>query len=445
MTPALEARFAAHLATLRLAPGRTIVAVSGGPDSLALLHLLARVAPTAGLDLVVAHADHGLHPESGQVAARVRQWAGALGLPVVVGSLRLPEGSGESVARRERYRWLRRMAVEQGAAYVMVAHHREDQAETVLMRLLAGSGPSGLAGMAARRGILIRPLLPFGRDELRAHLADLPGWQPWDDPANADPRHTRSWLRTAVLPMLRRRDPAVDDRLVQVARQAATQRAAWDAVLELLPGLDPAAIRGGVSVAGAPLRDYDSGLGLTLVQALARRAGLVVGPKAAGRILALVGGGRSGAWTPLPEGWRAELSFGRLRLVRPAAEVPEAVPIGGAGRGEVSWGRWRVRWGPEATATPAVRDGWTAWFIPGWYTLRAWEPGDRVRPLGGRGSRLVVRCLQDARVPRAERPAWPVVTGADAGPVIWVPGICRGEGAIPSPGMEALKVECNES
>lgn len=438
----LESRFAAHLGTLGLAPGRAVVAVSGGADSLALLHLLARAAPEARLDLVVAHADHGLHAESGRVAAMVAERAESLGIPIVVGALRLPAGSGESVARRERYRWLRRVVAEQGAAYLMVAHQREDQAETVLMRTLAGSGPAGLAGMAARRGPVVRPLLPFARAELRAYLASAPGWEPWEDPANADTRHTRSWLRTAVLPLLRERDRAVDQRLVRLAEQAAVQREAWDAVLDLLPGLDPKDERGGISVAGTPLQGYDSRLSQTLIQALARRVGVVVGPSAARRVLAMAEGGRSGAWTPLADGWRAELAFGRLRMVRPAGAPSEAVGIGGAEPGELSWGVWRLRWRLEMMAEAPVRDGWTSWFIPGWYTVRPWQPGDRVRPLGGRGARLVVRCMQDARVPRPERVSWPMVEGAQHGPVLWVPGICRGEGAVPSPGTEALKVEC---
>jgi len=441
----LEARFAAHLGSLGLAPGRAVVAVSGGTDSLALLHLLAHAAPGAGLDLVVAHADHGLHPDSGLVAERVAARAAALGLPVEVAALGLPPGAGESRARRERYRWLRRVVRDHRAAYLMVAHQREDQAETVLMRALAGSGPAGLAGMAARRGSLIRPLLPFRRAELQAHLAGVPGWEPWEDPANIDPRHTRSWLRSAVLPLLRGRDPKVDERLLRLADQAAVQRVAWDAALDRLSGLDPVRVRGSISVAGGPLRGYDSPLALTLIQALGRRVGVVIGPIAAGRVWRMLKRGRSGAWSPLAGGWRAEVAFGRLRLSPPPAGDPGTLRIGGLEAGRGTWGLWRVRWRLDVADAPVPRDGWASWFIPGWYEVRAWRPGDRVRPLGGRGGRLVVRCMQDARLPRQDRAGWPVVDGAVAGPVLWVPGICRGEGAVPPPGSEALRIEFDES
>ena len=120
-------------------------------------------------------------------------------------------------------------------AFVLTAHHADDQVETVLMRALAGSGPAGLAGMAARSGLLVRPLLPFRRALLAGYVRGraLPVWY---DPANQNPRHLRSWLRGDALPMLRSRLPKVDEALLSVARQAGRDRAAWDAVLDLLPG-----------------------------------------------------------------------------------------------------------------------------------------------------------------------------------------------------------------
>jgi len=441
----LEHRFAEHLEGLGLVPGPALVGVSGGRDSLALLHLMAATAAARGWTLVVGHADHGLHPDSAAVAAGVTAAARRLGLPIFCGRLDLPPGTGETGARRARYRWFRQVMREQGLGYLFLAHQREDQAETVLMRVLAGSGPAGLAAMAPVAGVVVRPLLGFSGTDLAAYLREL-GIPWWEDPANADPRHTRSWIRTVVLPLLAARDPRVPDRLVGVAAQAAESRAAWDAGLEVLPGLDPRREGGVVSVAAAPLSGYDSRLARTLLQALGRRSGATIGPRAAARAVTLAAGGRSGGWVPLGGDWAAELAFGRLRLV-PAdrGQVPEAAGLGGEPEGVLGFGRWRLRWRTEPAPARIPRDGWTSWFPPGWYPVRGWQPGDRIRPLGGTGHRLVVRCLQDARVPRGDRAGHPVVMGGTPGTVLWVPGTCRGELAVPAPGVEAMRVDVEES
>ena len=217
----LEGTFAEHLAALPLRSGIGLVAVSGGPDSLALLHLMVRCREAHGLRLVVAHADHGIHPDSARIAAAVGEAAGALGLPCEVGQLRLGPGAAEGAARTARYAWLFSTLDRLGAGVVLTAHHREDQVETVLMRFLSGSGPAGLAGMAEVRPRLVRPLLTAGRAELRRYLAEL-GVPAWDDPANVSAAHLRSWLRGSVIPLIGRQLPDLDRRILAVARQAGT-------------------------------------------------------------------------------------------------------------------------------------------------------------------------------------------------------------------------------
>lgn len=437
----LEARFLAELATLRLEPGPVVVGVSGGADSLALLLLLCRTADRHPFTPIVAHADHGIHPGSAGIATQVESHAAALGVPVRIGRLELGAGTGEDPAREARHRWLRSVRLAEGARWIMLAHHRDDQAETVLMRVLAGSGPAGLAGMAPVRGTLVRPLLWAGRQELAALVREA-GWQPWDDPANGDSRNNRSWLRTTLMPTLLDRDPRAVDRLLGLARQAADARTAWDAVIDRLPELAPEASRGVVSVAATPLQDYDSRLACAVIQAAGRRAGAIVGPAAAGRVERLVEGGRSGAWVNVGGGWRAELAFGRLRFVPPGApERAPSVSLGESGGGAFRWGRWEVRWGAGEVPVRVTREGWSSWFIPGACELRSWAPGDRIRPRGAPGSRLVVRCMQDARVPRTDRQGWPVVVGRESGVVLWVPGICRAEDAVPTPGSEAMRID----
>lgn len=435
--------FRRHLPTLGLHPGRALVAVSGGPDSVALLDLLARTGDLHRLELGVGHIDHGIQPDSAVVAGRVEALAAHYGLACETGSLGLGPGASETASRVARYAWLETVRARIGADYVFTAHHADDQAETVLMRVLGGTGPAGLAAMAARAGCLVRPLLPFRRVELVRHLSEAglaeAGHSAWLDPANADPRHLRSWLRIGVLPAIRDRIPQADARLVRVARQAGRDRAAWDTLLDVLPGLDCRDEADGISVAATLLRRYDSPLAEALVMAAARRAGKSIGERAAQRVSALVRAGVSGASTPLGRGWKAELAFDRLRLV-PADEGGAPAPWTLSGpAGERAWGRWRFHWAVEPAPVRQPRLGGTAWFVPGSLTVRGWRPGEWIRPLGGAGGRLLVRCFQDARVPRGRRPGWPVVVEGER--VVWVPDVCRSDTLIPTEGTEALRVD----
>ena len=303
---------------------RLLVAVSGGPDSLALLHLLHDTRASHQLELLVAHVDHGIHPDSGVVAQRVAQQAASLGWPFLVGRLALGAGTSETRARAARHEWLERMRRAEGADAIVFGHHRDDQIETVLLRVLAGSGPAGLAGMLPRRGRRLRPLLGFRRAELDAFLAAR-GVDAWADPANDDRAHRRSWLRAEVLPHLAEGAPDVGDRLVRLAEQAASNRRAWEAALAVLPGLEPRLGKGRISVDGLPLAGYDPALATAVLQAVARTAGCVLGTRRAERVLTLLRRGpkRPGTRT----GRRVE---GGTRL-RPGVFLPVAPDPDSAG------------------------------------------------------------------------------------------------------------------
>ncbi len=421
-----------------MAPSRLLVAVSGGPDSVALLDLLARAAGQRGLELIVGHVDHGIDPASGTVAAGVRQLAEAYQLPLLEQRLALGPGTSETVARAARYRALETMRREAAAVFIVTAHHADDQAETVVMRLLRGTGPAGLAAMARRRGRILRPLLSFRRADLARHLLEI-GQHGWDDPANADARHLRSWVRQDLIPVLRQRLPDVHQRLIQVAEQASLDRAGWDAVVDLLPGLDYRSELDGASVGLKALELANDNLLSCMVMAVGRRSNLSLGPNRAGRVVELVRSGRSGSRVPLGSGWIAELAFDRLRLVRPPVEpLQPDVELAGP-RGFAEWASWRFAWRVDQAPGRQERTATTAWFEPEPLRVRACRNGEKLMPLGGRGRRLIVRCLQDARVPRSRRGHWPALE--HDGAVVWVPGVCRSDLLIPRPGAEALRVD----
>src|SRR4029077_17241871 len=287
------------------------------------------------------------------------------------------------------------------ARYLVTAHHRDDQVETILLRLLRGSGPAGLAGMAARaRGGWVPPLLAFTRDDLVEHIAAR-GLRVHDDPANRDPKHLRSWVRAVLLPLISERLGAgARDDLARAGRAAALERRAWDRVLRHLPELDPRRDRHGFDVARGELAGYDNALAVAVLRAAARRAGLVLGPKRARQLVRLpqgpAGGGpppRDGAAAggprPLGDGWTAEVAFDRVRVSRAGApEVGQVVEVGaGHEGGRAQFGSFRVEWAAEPAPERLARGEWTTWIAGGDWEVRPARAGDRLVPLGALGHR----------------------------------------------------------
>jgi tRNA(Ile)-lysidine synthase len=213
--PTLVERFARDLDQLAGREGPVGIAVSGGADSLSLLLLAAAARPDR---IAVATVDHRLRAESAAEARFVGEICATLGVPHATLPVDVASGASlQAQARHARYRALGDWAAERGLAAVATAHHADDQAETLLMRLARGAGLSGLAATRARRPLapgiaLVRPLLGWRRGELRA-IVEAAGIEPIDDPANRDPRHDRSRFRG----LLERADWAEPERLASSA------------------------------------------------------------------------------------------------------------------------------------------------------------------------------------------------------------------------------------
>lgn len=196
-----------------------LVGVSGGPHSLALALLARDWVRAQGGGVLAAICDHGLRPESGAEAASVAAMLAGQGIPARILPLGVAPGPAmQDRARQARLRALLALCEEQGAPWLLLGHHRADQAETVLLRALAGSGPAGLAGMGAARpaasALLLRPLLGVAPARLEAVVAAA-GLAPVRDPSNADPRFTRVRLRAALA------DPGGEGTATQALAEAA--------------------------------------------------------------------------------------------------------------------------------------------------------------------------------------------------------------------------------
>lgn len=215
-----------------------LIALSGGPDSLALAAGLGFEAPKLGLRAGAIIVDHGLQDGSAEVAERAASQAQALGLdPVIIRSVKVvPQSGPEADARTARYAALEAVAKETGAVAVLLGHTLDDQAETVLLGLTRGSGATSLAGMSEITGIYRRPLLGIRRQDTVAACADQQ-LEPWNDPHNEDSAYTRVRIRTEIMPMLEDKlGPGVAEALARTAEQLRQDAVVFDALTaEMMP------------------------------------------------------------------------------------------------------------------------------------------------------------------------------------------------------------------
>lgn len=280
------------------ADDRSLLAVSGGLDSMVMLH--AASAVRAPKQLVVAAFDHASGPHSGLAVDLVQRVAMTTGISVVIGRGEHIERPSEASWREARLAFLHAAAAEHGASICM-AHTRDDQVETVLFRELRGAGPRGLAGLAAG-GNIRRPLLEFGRTEIAdyAHAAAVE----WiDDPTNLDRAFSRNRLRQDVIPALRAVSPAIESELVELGHRAAQWRSEVDMAIDEGVDFSVDADAGILEVSRDSLRGYsDDVLGLVW-PALLARVGLVADRRGTRRLVAFTNEGSAGQQIQLSGGW----------------------------------------------------------------------------------------------------------------------------------------------
>jgi tRNA(Ile)-lysidine synthase len=423
--------------------GETVlVAVSGGADSVALLDLLRALGPALRVSLHVAHVHHGLRAEAEADADFVRELCERLGTPFHLERVEVrcgPPWQGlESEARRARYAALLSRARVLGADRIATGHTADDQAETVLMRLLEGAGPRGLAGIAPARGLLVRPLLETRRSAIERHLRER-GLDWIEDRTNRDVRFLRNRIRHAVLPFLGEIwGPGVVESLCRSA--AVTRR--WVAELEerARGELGRLAARGPVGLVCpvAELRALPEELAFQVLLLAAAELGEArplrgAAQRAVRRLLRPVAGRRA-----LRLGGLAlELSGRWLRIgpVQPAGLAAREWTVPGTLELPEVGLRLEARCfeRPAGYAPPRERDrvAFDADRLPSTLAVRPRRAGDRFVPFGGAGERRLKSFFIDAAVPRWERPRVPLIEAR--GEIIWVAGLRRGLAAPVTP------------
>lgn len=423
----LVARFEAHLKGRELLPAKSALtlAFSGGLDSAVLLDLLLTLRGPWGWRVAAAHFDHRMRAGSAQDAEWVAARCRALGVPCVVGrARRVPLNEAE--ARAARYAFLEDARGRLGAAWTLTAHHADDQAETVLLRLLRGSNPEGLSGVQeTREPALVRPLLPFHRHELAAYARDA-GIEYRDDPSNRRYRFARNRLRHGLWAG-REEAEAARAALLSLARASERARRAWTRRLERT---DDAVVLGRerdrIVVAAPGLAAYDDPTQVRLLRRWVRELGGTLSAPAARAARGFLRRAGSGAAHDLGAGILLRREYEAWIVERhPARDRPErpltiAEPRSGQGDAVIGGRRYRVAWG-ERVEGPGTRAEFGLAEVEFPVIVRGWRAGDRLRRAAGR--RSLKRVFGDRRVPRSARTRLPVVV--DARDVLWVPGVER--------------------
>jgi tRNA(Ile)-lysidine synthase len=454
-----------------IVPGDRIgIAVSGGADSVALLRLLNAARANWGIALIVLHLDHSLRAESGEDAGFVETLARSHGLEFVgervdVAAAALHERRNlEEAARHLRYEFFARLAEQRRLSKVAVAHTMDDQAETVLARVLRGSGPAGLAGVRARSGLIVRPLLGIRRTALREYLLEI--GQEWrEDKTNADISRERARIRAKLIPLLESDfSPHAVERIARLADLAAEEERFWILLVE--ERFRALTTRRGESVSIlasdllAPARllqrqGMADGAERSLTERFVRRLYksikgdlLQLGSLHVERIIGLAKAGTTGKRIELPAGVTVSLNFGELTFSRDKTAC--GVKRQNETRHSAHAYQYPVLLSPERPTDVSVpelgacfrlkvidwssteRDTTMWWSILDLDTLetplflRSWRAGDSYRPRGRRKLRKLKEMLLAARIRREERAGWPVLESR--GQIVWARGMDAAEG-----------------
>jgi tRNA(Ile)-lysidine synthase len=412
-------------------PGvEVVVLVSGGPDSAcAAAGLVQYLGPNR---VHALHVNYGLREAADGDERVVRDLCAQLRLDLHVERPRpgaLEQGNLQAAARRARYAAAERLRVRAGAQWIATGHTRSDVAETVLYRLAASPGTRALMGLAPRFGRVVRPLLDLSRSETRA-LAASGGLPFADDESNDDPAFARNRVRSQVMPALSELSAHAERNIFETRAELAEEAGLLERVAfrALEAAGSPA---GATSVPAAALAGWDPALRRIALRTLAERA--------AGRQVAL---GRTrtaeiSRLAALPEGGEVQLGGGVSAICESgmvtfgveaidAAPVPDSVALTLPGRCRM--GEWELRAElRDAPVHPAGPDLATldATALGGPLEVRTWRAGDRIRPLGMRGSKTLGDLFTDRHIPRSQRSRLPIVLAG--GRVAWVPGVAVAE------------------
>jgi tRNA(Ile)-lysidine synthase len=402
-----------------------MVALSGGVDSVVLLHLLKDSAEQLQIDLSAAHFDHAMRANSAEDAAWVAGLCTAWNIPLIRERATRPI-YGETDARIERYRFLMAAMKQADANRIATGHQADDQVETVLFRLMRGTGLRGLAGIPIRRGVFIRPLLRFTKQELIAYAAahDLNFRA---DATNEELNYARNRIRRNVLPALETVAPEARASILKMARHAARTEALWHWVLQHLDEeIVTAKDKRSVELARPKLLEYHPELRARIIRHYLRRFGVVPSAANTKNLVEFCENADSGSAVDVSGRVRVERAFDRIRIERAAfAAIDEqgVLIVGDQGSARLNIGdrMYDVEWKVDDVRRTGA-EHFDAALLDQNLELRGWRKGDRIRL--GYGTKKLKKLFAERRIPASQRASVPVLTD-QSGRVLWVPGVAR--------------------
>jgi tRNA(Ile)-lysidine synthase len=428
---------------------KILVAVSGGPDSVALLHLLLELRKELNVHLEVAHLEHGIRGEEAhQDAEFVAQMADGLNLPFHLKRVSLPamkseknKGNLEQMGREERYGFLATTAEERGIARVATGHTRDDQVETFFMWLLRGSGRRGLGGMppirpltqqGAAKAVVIRPLMEISRDEVIGYLTSH-GLTYRTDRTNLDSYPLRNWIRLHFLPQIRERFGShLNERLARQIDVLRDEEAFLDRVArERLPRL----LEGKTLMIG-PLLEESSAMQRRLFRLwLGEILGNLqaIGSEHVEKAISFIRQATPQGRLSIPRGCELVKQYDRLRLTKKKAlqkTVSYSYTFQPGQELVIAEARATILsshclWSPDILPESDLEAIFDVNSLPETLTVRNFRSGDRFQPLGMKGHKKVKDLFIEKKVPLSVRRALPLlVAGAE---ILWIPGYGRSE------------------
>ena len=426
-----------------------LCALSGGADSMALLSGLLAVAGDRDLTVLAAHYDHGLRgEESRRDTAFVAKQCAALGIPLTIGSgdvaARTMETgrSIEETARAMRYAFLEETAAHAGADRIATAHNADDNAETVLLHLVRGTGLDGLTGIPPRRGKIVRPLLTVTRQEIENYLTARD--TPWvTDSTNDDPAYSRNRIRRDVMPVLRALNPSFSQTLAANLGHIREDRAFLEGLAKA--SLDIREEADGLSLPANDLTGLPRPVAVRWVkQTLARLDRHQISAVHLDSILDLAASPNPSAQTILPQGLLVRRVYDRVVFSRETQPAPTLTPRAIPSPGTYTWGDWTLTLEEVPCPDHPCQAPYECWLRPAPFPLllRCRREGDSLR-LPGRARKTVKKWHIEAKIPRHLRDGLPLlIDGADQ--VLTAAGLGPQTDRTAQPGEPALHVRFSQ-
>lgn len=406
---------------------KIVVAVSGGVDSVVLLNLFSGLHPHE--NMIIAHVNHGIRKESSNEAQFVETLAKKYGIELVSKELNLKKNSSEEEARDKRYAFLRKVASNFGATYLVLGHHADDQAETVLLKIFRGAGPASIWGMKEHNGILWRPLLEVAKDEIVKYAKENK-LKYVVDPSNQDIRYSRNRVRLNILPEANKINPKVRESLI---REIALGHELSDYVNQETRRWHKKIVKNGVVSASTLLKAPSFMRKNVLKSWLSENMGRQnIYSKNITEVINLAK--TSGSKKTEIGQFTIEKIYDKIKFGQTEADNLPNTVISGP---RTKYGAFLFKQKTPVGGKARKDNIYLPLSLKDSLVIRSPKEGDKIKTVVG--TKKLQDIFTDAKIPRSKRASWPVVVFKKE--IVWVPLLVASKRALSKPSIKCLKIE----